>query len=233
VNTIFYPGDGPDQITPSAVQRVVDVVLQRIRSGEYAPGQMIVTRDLMTELDLSKAPVREGIHVLVGEGVMELLPNRSARIRKLAMKDVLDFVEVWGAIGGVNIRLGSEHVGDPQSRRRIAEALEGIQRTGKNRISYDFFMAVAQLHSTLADISDNGFIRTIITRAHFAHFHRHVERIFPGAYWDEHLTAFRRVGDMLLSGDGDQAETIYRSHMRWVRDMLRHSVRTERRSEMP
>ena len=219
-------------LTPSAVQRVVDLVLQRIRSGEYAPGQMIVARDLMAELDLSKAPVREGIHVLVGEGVMELLPNRSARIRKLSMKDVLDFVEVWGAVGGVNIRLGSEHVGDPQSRRRIAEALEGIQRTGKNRISYDFFMAVAHLHSTLVDISDNSFIRIIITRAHFAHFHRHIERMFPGAYWDEHLTAFRRIGERLLAGDGDEAEAIYRSHLRWVRDMLRHSLQVERRSEI-
>jgi DNA-binding GntR family transcriptional regulator len=233
VNTLSHACASDDaDLTPSAVQRVVEQVLQRIRSGEYAPGQMIVARDLMDELNLSKAPVREGIHVLVGEGVMELLPNRSARIRKLSMKDVLDFTEVWGAIGGVNIRLGSEHVGDPKNRRRLAEALEGIQRTGKNRISYDFFMAVAYLHSTLADISDNSFIRTIITRAHFAHFHRHIARMFPGPYWDEHLTAFRRIGDMLLSGDGNEAEAIYRSHLRWVRDMLRHSFQIERRSEI-
>lgn len=219
-------------LTPSAVQRVVDLVLQRIRTGEYVPGQMIVARDLMAELELSKAPVREGIHVLVGEGVMELLPNRSARIRKLSMKDVLDFVEVWGAVGGVNIRLGSEHIGNPHNRHRIAEAFEGIQRTGKNRISYDFFMAVAHLHSTLADISDNSFIRIIITRAHFAHFHRHIERMFPGAYWDEHLAVFRRIGDHVLSDNGDEAEAIYRQHLRWVRDELKHSLQVERRSEI-
>jgi len=225
------PANGKTPGSPSAVQRVVDVVLGRIRSGEYAPGQIIVTRDLMDELSLSKAPVREGIHVLVGEGVMELLPNRSARIRKLSVKDLLDFVEVWGAIGGVNLRLGSEHVGDPGSHRRIAEALQAIQNTDRTRIPYDFFMAVAQLHSTLADITGNSYIRTIITRAHFAHFHRHVERMFPGAYWDEHLTAFKQAGEALLSGDGEQAETIYRRHMRWVRNMLKHSTHTGRRPE--
>ena len=66
------------------------LVWRRIRI-EYAPGQMIIAHDLMSELGVSKAPVREGIHVLVGEGVMELLPNRSARIRRLSAADLRDF----------------------------------------------------------------------------------------------------------------------------------------------
>jgi DNA-binding GntR family transcriptional regulator len=218
--------------SPSAVQRVVEVVLARIRSGEYAPGQIIVARDLMGELGLSKAPVREGIHVLVGEGVIELLPNRSARIRKLSAKDLLDFVEVWAAVGGVNLRLGAEHVGEPDSRRRIAEALEAIQRTERNRVPYDFFMAVAQLHSTLVDIHDNSYIRGTIARAHFAHFYRHIERIFPGAHWAEHLAVFKEAGDAILAGDGERAETIYRRHMRWVGDMLREKPQPERWSAL-
>jgi DNA-binding GntR family transcriptional regulator len=217
----------------SAVQRVIDVILSRVRSGEYVPGQIIVTRDLMGEMGLSKAPVREGIHVLVGEGVMELLPNRSARIRKLSLKDLLDFVEVWGAVGGVNLRLGADHVHDPVGRRRIAEALDAIHRTERNHVPYEFFMAVARLHSTLVDISDNSYIRQIITRAHFGHFHRHIERIFPGPYWREHLDAFRNAGEALLAGDGEQAEAIYRRHMRWVRDLLKHSMRTGRLADQP
>lgn len=212
----------------SAVQRVVDVVLTRIRTGEYAPGQIVVARDLMGELGLSKAPVREGIHVLVGEGVIELLPNRSARIRKLTTKDLLDFVEVWGVVGGVNLRLAGEHVGNPAGRRRIAEALDAIQRTEHHRVPYDFFMAVAHLHSTLVDIHDNSYIRAILARAHFAHFHRHIERIFPGAYWAEHLAVFKEAGDAILAGDGERAEAVYCRHMRWVRDVLRETPRFER-----
>ncbi len=206
---------------PSAVERVVDLVLGRIRSGEYAPGQMIIAQDLMSELGLSKAPVREGIHVLVGEGVMELLTNRSARIRKLSSGDLRDFVEVWGAIGGVNMRLGAEYAKTKRDRDRIGQALKGIQRTGKTQVPYEFFMAVAHLHQTLADISGNSYIRTIISRAHFAHFHRHIERMFPGPYWKQHLTAFRKVGDALLAGDGELAEQRYRKHLRWVLGIMK------------
>ena len=200
----------------SAVQRVIDLVLGRIRSGEYVPGQMVIAQDLMDELSISKAPVREGIHVLVGEGVMELLASRSARIRKLSDKDLRDFTDVWGTIGGLNIRLAAEHIGERGVKQRVAEALKSIQRSGESRDSYEYFMAVATFHQILADISGNSYIRTIITRAHFAHFHRHLERVFPGAHWKQHLAAFRSVGEALLAGDGDRAERIFRKHIRWA-----------------
>jgi len=201
---------------PSAVQRVVGLVLGRIRSGEYAPGQMIVAQDLMNELAISKAPVREGIHVLVGEGVMELLPNRSARIRKLSNKDLRDFTEVWAVIGGLNMRLAAEHAGSKGNRQRIEQALKRIQRSGKSRVPFEFFAAVASLHQTLGEISGNSYIRTIISRAHFAHFHRHIERTFPGPYWEQHLDVFQRIGEALLASDGEQAERIFRKHIRWA-----------------
>ncbi len=212
----FYGGGGK----PSAVQRVVDLVLGRIRSGEYVPGQMIIAQDLMNELAISKAPVREGIHVLVGEGVMELLPNRSARIRKLSDKDLRDFTEVWGVIGGLNMRLAVEHLGI-KAKHRIEQALKRIQRTDKSRVPFEFFSAVANLHQTLADISGNSYVRTIISRAHFAHFHRHIERTFPGPYWEQHLTVFRRIGEALLSDDGEQAERIFRKHIRWALGVMK------------
>lgn len=211
---------------PSAVQRVVDLVLSRIRSGEYAPGQIIVARDLMTELGVSKAPVREGIHVLVGEGVMELLPNRSARIKRLSAKDTVDFTEIWAVINGLNIRLAAAKLDRAEDRDRVRKALARIQATGRTRVPYDFFMAVGQLHATLAEISQNSFARAFIGRVHLVHFYRHIERGFPGAYWDAHLLAFKRIGEALLEQDGDRAERIYLKHMRWVADLMRQGTAT-------
>jgi len=209
---------------PSAVQRVVDLVLSRIRSGEYAPGQIIVAPDLMTELGVSKAPVREGIHVLVGEGVMELLPNRSARIKKLSAKDTVDFAEIWAVINGLNIRLAAAKLSRSEDRDRVRKALERIQATGRTRVPYDFFIAVGQLHSTLAEISQNSFALAFVRRVHLVHFYRHIERGFPGAYWDAHLLAFKRIGEALLENDGDRAERTYLKHMRWVAGLMRQSA---------
>lgn len=211
---------------PSAVQRVIDFVLARIRSGEYAPGQIIVARDLMSELDLSKAPVREGIHVLVGEGVMELLPNRSARIRKLSATDMVDFAEFWAAISGLNIRLAGAKLERGENREKLRKALARIEATGRNRVSYDFFMAVGNLHATLAAIAQNRFVLEFMRGTHLAHFYRHLERGFPGSYWDAHLSTFRRVGEALMAREGERAERIYLKHMRWAVELMRQGVGT-------
>jgi len=212
------------EATPSAVQRVVELVLARIRSGEYAPGQFIVARDLMTELELSKAPVREAIHVLVGEGLMELLPNRSARIRTLSDEDVVDFSEVWAAINGMNIRLAAAKLKREEDRDKVREAIARILATGRTRASYDFFMAVGNLHLTLAEISHNNVAFAFIRRMHLAHVYRHLERVFPGAFWKAHLLAFRRLGDALLAQDGNRAERIYTKHMRWAIGLMRERL---------
>lgn len=212
------------ETTPSAVQRVVELVLARIRSGEYAPGQFIVARDLMAELELSKAPVREAIHVLVGEGLMELLPNRSARIRTLSDEDVVDFSEVWAAINGMNIRLAAAKLKREEDRDKVREAIARILATGRTRASYDFFMAVGNLHLTLAEISHNNVAFAFIRRMHLAHVYRHLERVFPGAFWKAHLLAFRRLGDALLAQDGDRAERIYTKHMRWAIGLMRERL---------
>lgn len=217
----------PSESPPSAVQRVVDLVLARIRSGEYAPGQIIVARDLMTELGLSKAPVREGIHVLVGEDLIELLPNRSARIRKLSDEDMVDFSEIWAVISGMNIRLSAERLHRTEEREMVRQALARIQATRRNRVPYDFFMAVGKLHATLAEISGNSFALTFIRRMHLTHFYRHIEHVFPGSFWNAHLLAFRRLGEALLAQDGDRAERIYLKHMRWSIGLMRQRVGTD------
>lgn len=223
---------------PSAVRRVIDHVLERIRSGEYAPGQIIVARHLMTELDLSKAPVREGIHVLVGEGVMELLPNRSARIRRLNGKDMADFAEVWAAIAATNIRLAARRIDQGDGRRRVAEAIARIETSARTRVPYEFFLAVGNLHSILAEIADNSFTRAFIERSHFAHFYRHLERQFPGAHWRKHVSAFSAVGAALADGDGERAEAAYRRHMQWALEHMHaasaaaHAGEDERKSRI-
>jgi DNA-binding GntR family transcriptional regulator len=199
-----------------ASMRVIELIQSRIKTGEYVPGQYLLVGDLMTELGLSKAPIREAIHVLVGEGVLELLPNRSARIRVLTTKDILDFSAVWAAVGGVNIRLGTEALRTGAQRKRVRKALDRILASNETRNPYDYFAGTEELHQVLSSIADNHYINEIIGQAHFSHYHRYVARIFPGRHWRRHIEAFRRIGAAILGGDGSEAERRYRKHLGWV-----------------
>ena len=56
----------------SSVERVLDEFLDKVRSGRYVPGQRLVAGDVARDLGCSRAPVREALHMLAGEGVLEM-----------------------------------------------------------------------------------------------------------------------------------------------------------------
>ncbi len=205
-----------DKRKPTAVQLVIETILTRINEGRYIPGQYLIAGDLMEELKLSKAPVREAIHVLVGEGVIELLQNRSARIRSLSMDELIDFSEVWAAIGGVNVRLAADHMKAKANQARVKKALSAIVASEKTKNGAEYFAAVSNLHLVLSEISGNSYITQMVSRANFSHFYRHISAIYPGAHWRRHVNAFQKIADAIVDGKGEVAERTYRKHMQWV-----------------
>ncbi|MBQ73430.1 MAG: hypothetical protein CMQ20_00235 [Gammaproteobacteria bacterium] len=209
---------------PTAVQIVIATILSRIKEGRYIPGQYLIAGDLMEELKLSKAPVREAIHVLVGEGVIELLQNRSARIRSLSMDELIDFSEVWAAVGGVNVRLAADYMHLKGNKALVKQALKPIIESEKTKNSADFFASVSNLHLVLSEISGNNYITEMVNRSNFGHFYRHISGIFPGAHWRRHVDAFQKITAAILEGKGDVAERIYRKHMQWVIAHLKTAI---------
>lgn len=72
-----------------------------ITQGRFSPGQKLVEIDLCTALGLKRGPMREGLRILAGQGVLELIPNRGVRVRRLDRKDLADMVQTLvGLIAG-------------------------------------------------------------------------------------------------------------------------------------
>src|SRR5690606_5351375 len=55
-------------------------IKQELISGRFAPRQMLVLRTLAETYGISTTPVREALQRLVGEGLLEMLPNRSIAV---------------------------------------------------------------------------------------------------------------------------------------------------------
>jgi DNA-binding GntR family transcriptional regulator len=78
---------------------VVTFIEDKIACGQLVPGQRLVEPDLMAESGASRATVREALNFLAGHGVVELVPYRGGRIRKLEPDRLGDMLEVfWGLL---------------------------------------------------------------------------------------------------------------------------------------
>jgi len=77
-------------------------ILLRLRDyvveGNIPEGARVPERQLCEMLGISRTPLREALKVLAAEGLIELLPNRGARVRQLSVRDLEELFDVMAGL---------------------------------------------------------------------------------------------------------------------------------------
>jgi DNA-binding GntR family transcriptional regulator len=75
-------------------QAIVQSLLTEVFEGRLRAGQHLVTQDLAARFGVSHTPIREALIALAGIGVIDLLPNRGAVVRRVTTRDVREICQV-------------------------------------------------------------------------------------------------------------------------------------------
>lgn len=73
---------------------IVRAILMDIFHGRLRAGQRLVTQALANRFAVSHTPIREALIELQGIGVVDLLPNRGAVVRKLTAQNIYEICQV-------------------------------------------------------------------------------------------------------------------------------------------
>src|SRR3954462_9513037 len=79
-------------------QTIVASLLADVFQGRLRPGTHLVTQELATRFGVSHTPVREALISLAGIGIVDLLPNRGAAVRRIAAAEVREVCQVRRAL---------------------------------------------------------------------------------------------------------------------------------------
>lgn len=205
------------------VDRVMDYILERIHSGEYGQGEQIVARTIAKELDLSVAPVREAIHRLSGEGVIELFSNRSARVRQLSIDDILDALEVWEVHAGLTARLVAERIKIRDNSTKFRKVAEALRKASASGDKTGYYRQLVRFQEVMSEIADNPYVEAVRKRLHTEFWSQQMSAHLPPERWPDYFASFDHILPAILSGDPRKAEKAYASHVHWVAEVLRGS----------
>ncbi len=75
-------------------QTIVESLLAAVCQGQLRAGSHLVTRELAERFGVSHTPIREALIALAGIGIVDLLPNRGAIVRKVSAEEVREICEV-------------------------------------------------------------------------------------------------------------------------------------------
>jgi DNA-binding GntR family transcriptional regulator len=72
--------------------------------GVYPAGVKLRQEELAGSLGCSVIPLREALHTLASEGLVEFVPNRGAMVRPISSKEMREMAEVRSALAAQGIR---------------------------------------------------------------------------------------------------------------------------------
>jgi DNA-binding GntR family transcriptional regulator len=215
----------PDEAAAqSLVSEVVDQLVDGVMRGRYAPGQRLIAGDLAEEYQVSRAPVREALHMLAGEGVVELTPNRGARIRRLSTSELVDFLEFTEAICVLGVRLATGRMHEEGPRQAIAARFETVEEAWTRRSPRDFVNALYQYHIELNAIAGNRFLHFFYQRPYIRFYTLMLAELVPDVHWDKYIDNYRLIHEAIRERDGHTAVVMFTSHIRWVLGNMRRKA---------
>lgn len=191
-----------------------------IQNAEFAPHQRLVEADLSAQYGASRASVRTTLLTLAGEGLIERLPNRGARVRAISIGEAVEIVEVRVGLESLCARKAAENLTEDgaEELRALRAALETSVSTGDligySRLNQD-------LDRLLRALSRHETATLLLERLQ-AQSARHQFRLgfLPGraaTSAPEHTA----IIDAVLAQDPEAAEAATRSHLEGVIVLLR------------
>jgi DNA-binding GntR family transcriptional regulator len=192
-------------------ERIKDLMLQRIVSGEYAPGERLVETRIAQELGVSQASVREALRDLEHIGCVSYEPYRGCSVRTFSTDELLEAFPVRAALESLAAQLAAE--------RMTAAELGELERLYKDMLAA---ARRAEPHAqSLADAAFHGAITRGSRNATLERQWSYLEpysRTFitlsrPGADLVELAEEHLPILDALRAGDGKRAGRAMHRHL--------------------
>ena len=198
---------------------VADRMRELIQSGEMEPKARINEGEFTERFGISRTPLREAIKILATEGLLELLPNRGARVASISEAEIEEVIEVIAGLEATAGDLACRGISDGEIDRiqvdhdAMVLAWQAGDEAGyfaHNRAIHEAIMASAR-NAILANLyqSLSGRIQRSRYRAHQT----------PGQ-WARTMSEHEQMIVLLRARDGVALGHLLREHIRGKKPVI-------------
>jgi len=201
------------------VHRLRDLIV----AGDLKAGERVPERVLCERFGVSRTPLREALKVLASEGLIELLPNRGARVAKLTIEDIDEMFPVMAALEALAGELACIRISDEGiAEIRALHYQMALHHT--RRELDDYFRLNQKIHEKILEAAGNptlsNIYRGLSGRIRRARYLANISR----ARWDKAMAEHEQILDALTRRDGTALAHILRQHLMNKCEALKESI---------
>lgn len=196
----------------STADRVVDWIVEQIRSRRLVAGQRLVESALAKEFGVGTVPVREALRTLAGDGVVEITPNRGARIRVMSAKQIADMLK---AMMGLFFVALDELENDPGRVKRIIPDLQEVcaklEKLNNKEDKFEILESMQEYMFIIIQASENSYIMDRVRKFHLDYYNQQVLRFVSIRHIRENGLDHFKLTQALESLDFKRARRLLRA----------------------
>ncbi len=198
---------------------VADRLRELILSGGLEPQARVNELELCERFGTSRTPLREAIKILATEGLVELLPNRGARVASLSAAEIDEMVQVVAGLEAVAAELACRRADEDEidaieaDTAAMADAFERRDETAYftlNRAIHEGLMAAAR-NRTLSQLYAN-----LSSRIQRMRYTAHKTE----AQWRRAMDEHREMAQLLRARDAERLAALMKAHIRGKAEVI-------------
>jgi DNA-binding GntR family transcriptional regulator len=197
----------------TTVDRLLDGLRNGILSGRFAPGQRLIEADLTREFGVSRGPLREAFRRLSAEGLIELVPNRGALVRRLSFRETVELFQIRTELECLAARRAAENIGERCVRETFEADVAPIW-SEEARLSVTAYLDEnRRFHDAVIAASGNSQLAVISRQLQLPFIMSQFSNTLSAGILCESVNEHRAIAAAILSGDPALAARAMRRHL--------------------
>lgn len=207
-DNIFKGVDLPRSLVAGIANNLSDAIIE----GRIQPGQQIVETDLQRLLGVSRAPIREALLKLEGQGLVEMIPRKGSFVRTITPRFIQESFKVRAWLEGLAARLTVERL-ERHSYVELDAILAEMANLARKKDFKGYFFSHWDFHRFFIENSDN---KILINRIEIMR-RESLWLSYSITYFERTLSAsqktHKRIIGLFRKGDAEEVEMAVRSHI--------------------
>lgn len=212
---------------------VANEIIQAIATGELKPGDRVIEQHIAEQMRISRAPVREALRELEGQGIIRTVDRKGSFIAELSPGDMEELFSLRGLLEGFAARLAVSRLDEHDIAQLVG--LSGQMQLAAQASDSRAFMEAdlafhnlvceraghAQLSKTLEALKTRIRLFVLMSKQALTATHQ----------LESEVDAHRRLIEVLESRDPDECEKAFRDHIFTTAKYLSRLLRTRQEAE--
>lgn len=197
---------------------VVDFAIEYIRSGitegRFAPGQRLITAEIMEDIGISRGSLREAFSRLAAEGLVDLIPNRGAIVKRLSRMELINLFRIREVLEGLAARQAAEAIHQGDNLSTFTSVWEQMRGDGQAMGPVEFSEKNSLFHSTLVSIASNQQLADLLNKLQIRVVMFQLGRALNPEDIAHSVREHEPIAQAVLTGNPDAADDAMRRHLR-------------------